>query len=110
MLWHSKKYDVNDICVQRKIKSKEMSNIIGYFFSLSNKPMYDILKRRICKEKSKAKRLKMLLNMIASMYSRRCGSYRIYLEGDSPHQAVMIVCELKRFSHISNRHNMYTLM
>ena len=34
----------------------------------------------------------------------------MYLEGDSPHQAVMIVCELKCFSHISNRHNMYTLM
>ena len=34
----------------------------------------------------------------------------MYLEGDSPHQAVTIVCELKRFSHISNRHNMYTLM
>ena len=72
--------------------------------------MYDILKRKICKEKSKAKRSKMLLNMIASVYSRRCGSYRMYLEGDSPHQAVMIMCELKRFSHISNRHNMYTLM
>ena len=72
-----------------------MSNIIEYFFSLPNKPMYDILKRKICKEKSKAKRSKMLLNMIASVYSRRCGSYRMYLEGDSPHQAVMIVCELK---------------
>ena len=58
--------------------------------------MYDIFKRKICKEKSKTKRSKMLLNM--------------YLEGDSPHQAVMIVCELKRFSDISNRHNMYTLM
>ena len=46
------------------------------------------------KKKSKAKRLKMLLNMIASVYSRRCGSYRMYLEGDSPHQAVIIVCEL----------------
>ena len=68
------------------------------------------LKRKICKKKSKAKRSKMLLNMIASMYSRRCGSYRMYLEGDSPHQTVMIVCELKRFSHISNRHNMYTLI
>ena len=34
----------------------------------------------------------------------------MYLEGDSPHQAVMIVCELKQFSHISNRHNMYILM
>ena len=72
--------------------------------------MYDILKRKICKEKSKAERSKMLLNMIASMYFRRCGSYRMYFEGDSPHQAVMIVCELKRFSHISNCHNMYTLM
>ena len=57
--------------------------------------MYDMFKRKICKEKSKAKRLKMFLNMITSMYSRRCGSYRMYLEGDSPHQTVMIVCELK---------------
>ena len=48
--------------------------------------------------------------MIASMYSRRCWSYKMCLEGDSPHQVVMIVCELKRFFHISNRHNMYTLM
>ena len=34
----------------------------------------------------------------------------VYLEGDSPLQAVMIVCELKRFSYISNRYNMYTVM
>ena len=34
----------------------------------------------------------------------------MYLEGDSPHQTVMIVCEIKRFSHISNCHNMYTLI
>ena len=60
--------------------------------------------------KIKSKNIKNALNMIASMYSRKCGSYRMYLEGDSPHQAVMIVCELKRFSHISNRHNMYTHM
>ena len=78
--------------------------------SLSNKPMYDTLKRKICKEKSKAKRSKILLNMIASVYSRRCGSYRMYLEGDNLHQAIMIVCELKRFPHILNRHIMYTLM
>ena len=52
----------------------------------------------------------MLLIMIANVYSRRCGNYWMYLESDNPHQAVMIVCELKRFSHISNRHNMYTLM
>ena len=72
--------------------------------------MHDMFKRKICKEKSKAKRSKMLLNMVASMYSRRCGSYRMYLEGDSLYQAVMIMCELKRFSHISNCHNMYTLI
>ena len=46
--------------------------------------------------------------MIARMYSRRCGSYRMYLKGDSPHQTVMIVCELKCFSHIPNRYNMLT--
>ena len=34
----------------------------------------------------------------------------MYIEGDSLHQAVMIVCELKLFSHISNHHNMYTHM
>ena len=33
--------------------------------------------------------------MIASMFSRRCKSYRMYLECDSPHQVVMIICELK---------------
>ena len=60
--------------------------------------------------KIKSKKIKNALNMIANVYSRRCGSYRMYLEGDSPHQAVMIVCELKQFSHISNRHNMYTFM
>ena len=48
--------------------------------------------------------------MIASVYTRRCESYRMYLEGDSPHQTVMIVCELKWFYHISDHHNMYTLM
>ena len=60
--------------------------------------------------KIKSKKIKNALKMIASMYSRRCVSYRMYLEGDSPHQAVMIVCELKRFSYISNHHNIYTLM
>ena len=62
------------------------------------------------RKKSKSKRSKNALKMIASVYSRRCGSYRMYLEGDSLHQAVMIVCKLKWFSHISNHHNMYTLM
>ena len=60
--------------------------------------------------KIKSKKIKNALKMIASMYSRRCESYRMYLEGDSPHQAVMIMCKLKWFSHISNHHNMYTFM
>ena len=34
----------------------------------------------------------------------------MYFEGDSPYEAVMIVCELKWFSHISNCYNMFTLM
>ena len=44
------------------------------------------------------------------MYSMRCGSYRMYLEGDSPHQTAMIVYELKWFSYTSNRYNTQTLM
>ena len=52
------------------------------------------------KEKNSQRKIKSKMNhnalyMIASMYSRKCTSYRIYLEGDSPHQTIMIVCELK---------------
>ena len=72
--------------------------------------MRDIIKRKMCQKKIKSKKIKNALKMIASIYSRRCGSYRMYLESDSPHQTVIIVCELKQLSHISNRHNMYTLM
>ena len=60
---------------------------------LSHKPMHDMFKK-ICKE-IKSKKIKNALKMVASVYSRRCGSYRMYLEGDSPHQTIMIVCELK---------------
>ena len=56
--------------------------------------MHDLLKRKICKENPK-KKDQNALNMIASMSSKRCGSYRMYLKGDNPHQAIMIVCELK---------------
>ena len=45
--------------------------------------------------KIKSKKIKNALKMITNMFSRRCGNYRMYLEGDSPHQAVMIVCEFK---------------
>ena len=62
------------------------------------------------RNKKQKKKKQNVLNMISSVYSRRCGSYRMYLKGDSLHQTVMIVYELKWFSHISNHHNMYTLM
>ena len=71
-----------------------MLNIIGYFFSISYMPMHGLLKRKYAKKNKKQKELNVL-HMIASVYSRRCGSYRMYLKGDSPHQTVMIVCELK---------------
>ena len=45
--------------------------------------------------KIKRKKYQNDLNMIASVYFRRCGSYTMYFEGDSPHQTIMIVCELK---------------
>ena len=58
-------------------------------------PMHDMLiKRKICKEKYKQKDQNTLY-MIASVTSRRYGSYRMYLEDDSPHQTILIVCELK---------------
>ena len=109
MLRHSKSaMSMTFVCFGIAKLECQMLTIIGYFFSISNMPMHDLLKKKICKEKSKAKRSKMILNMIASVYFRRCGSYRMYLEGDSLHQTVMIVCELNWFSHISNHHNMLT--
>ena len=51
--------------------------------------MICLLKEKYAK-KNKKKKDQNALYMIASVYSRRCGSYRMYLEGDSPHQAVML--------------------
>ena len=48
-----------------------------------------------CAKKNKSKKNQNALYMIASVSSRRCGSYKMYLKGDSLHQTVMIVCELK---------------
>ena len=57
--------------------------------------MHDMFKRKNMQRKFKSKKIKNALKMIASVYSKRCGSYMMYLKGNSPHQAVMIVCELK---------------
>ena len=56
-------------------------NIIRYFFSISYMPMHDLLKKKICKENKSKKNKKNALNMIASVSSRRCGNYMMYLEG-----------------------------
>ena len=69
----------------------QMLNIIGYFFSLSYMPMHGLLKRKYAK-KIKSKKNQNALYMIVSMNSRRRESFRMYLEGDSPHQIVMIMC------------------
>ena len=63
------------------------------------------LKEKYAKKNKKQKESNALY-MIASIYSKRCESYRMYLEGDNFHQTVMIVCELKWFSQTSNRYSM----
>ena len=55
--------------------------------------MHSLLKKKYAK-KNKSKKNQNAFYMIASVSSRRCESYRMYLEGDSPHQAVIIVCKL----------------
>ena len=111
MLRHSKSaVSMMFVCFGIAKLECQMLTIIGCFFSISDMTMHDLLKKKKYAKKNKKQKDQNAFNMIASVYTRRCGSYRMYLEGDSPHQAVMIVCELKRFSHISNRYNMYTLM
>ena len=52
--------------------------------------MHDILKGKFAK-KNKGKKNQNAFKYGCKRVSRRCGSYRMYLEGDSPHQAVMIM-------------------
>ena len=83
---------------------------LGIFFLSLICPCMICLKEKYAKKNQKQRDQKYFKYDCKHVYSRKCGSYRMYLEGDSPHQAVMIVCELKWFSHISNHHDMYTLM
>ena len=52
--------------------------------------MHGFLKRKNMQRKIKSKNNQNALYMIANMSSRRCGIYKMYLEGDSPHQTVMM--------------------
>ena len=55
--------------------------------------MHDMLKKKKkCKENQKQKESNAFKYGYKRV-SRRCGSCKMYLEGDSPYQAVMIVCE-----------------
>ena len=45
------------------------------------------------KKKNKSKKNQNTFKYDCKRVSRRCESYRMYFEGDSPHQAIMIVCE-----------------
>ena len=97
MLRHSKSaMSMTFVCFGIAKLECQKLNIIGYFFSISYMPMHGLLKRKMCKE-IKSKKNQNSLNIIISVFSRRCGSYRMYLEGDSPYQTVMIVREF----HIS---------
>ena len=48
-------------------------------------PVCDMLNKRKYAKKNKRKKNKNALYMIASVSSRRCGSYRMYLKDDSLH-------------------------
>ena len=65
----------------------------NWIFLLS--PLY--AHARYTQKEKYAKKIKSKKNQNVSKYgckcvSRRCGSYRMYLKGDSPHQIVLIVC------------------
>ena len=68
-----------------------------YIYAKKNKKQKDqnVFNIYIYAKKNKKQKDQNAFNMIASVYTRRCGSYRMYLECDSPHQIVMIVYELK---------------
>ena len=84
---------MNNICILRHSKIVMLS-LHNWVFILSSLYAHTCYAQ---KEKY-AKKIKSKKNQNAFRYgwkriSRRCGSYRMYFEGDSPHQAVMIVCE-----------------
>ena len=59
--------------------------------------MHDMFKRKNMQRKIKSKKNENAFKYGCKRVSRRCGSYRMYLEGDSLYQTVMIVCELIDF-------------
>ena len=52
----------------------QMLNINGYFFSISYMPIHDLLKKKNMQKKNKKQKDQNAFNMIASVYTKRCGS------------------------------------
>ena len=67
------------------------------------------IKKKNMQRKIKGKKIKILLIWLQAFMLGDVGVIGCTLKMIVPHQTVMIVCELKWFSHILNRHNMYTL-
>ena len=54
--------------------------------------MHDMLTKENYAKRNKSKKNQNSLYMIASVSSRRYGSYKIYLKNDSPHQIGRASC------------------
>ena len=76
------------------------------FFSLLYAYAWYAQKKKKYAKKIKSKKNQNNFEYGCKRVSRRCGSYRMYLESDSPHQTVMIMCECIWSSHVSNLHSM----
>ena len=62
MLRHSKSaMSMTFVCFGIVILECQKLNIIGYFFSISYKPIHDLLKKKNMQRKIKSKKIKMLL-------------------------------------------------
>ena len=85
---------MNNICVLRHSKIVMFwLIIIEYFFSVLYTHARYVQKENKYAKKNKSKKNQNAFKYSCKRVSRRCGSYKMYLEGDSPHQLVMIVCE-----------------
>ena len=56
--------------------------------------MHDMLKRKKYAKKNQKQKNQNAFKYGCKHVYRIYGSYRMYLKGDSPHQVVIIVCEL----------------
>ena len=55
--------------------------------------MHDMFKKKNMQKKNKSKKNQNDSKYDCKRVSRRCESYKMYFEGDSSHQVVIIMCE-----------------